>query len=567
MTKRSLALIMALVFVFALIAGCGSKAQSPAPTDAPSADAPAAPATDAPPTDEAPPPEDPAPEAAESLYPVTDEVVTFEVYWGGFGDVISYFPDSTYWAGMTAGKMIEEVTNVHIEWFPFERDLMTQTISLMLAGGEYCDAFNCVDVVFPSGMDSLVGDEIAIDLTDLVPTYAPDYYKLLQENETFRKEATCDDGSIVCMFTKNAMLPRSGLQIRKDLLDQIGADVPTTFDEVHDILAQIKAEIGSSTPFLTTSYLCDEYNTMSAAFGINWARTAPTLCLQVNSEGKVVASAAEPGLKDYLQLLNSWFEEGLMSDACIGISNERFMNDYIYTDDCVFFAGGHNNSMSEAFKGLCNTPTIEFTAVPDLKLNADDDYVNTYGPAIGSVSDGSGMLITTQCENPEAMLSWLNYGFTEEGRDLYCFGVEDEFYYVDENGEKQYTEIYTNNPDGIPQFIIGMVYKPAGIYENTQEATFMGQNQNQINAYDVWMQNRDPNGPSLFHGTLTADESAAISGLESDLITYIDENTAQFVLGTKSFDEWDAFVEHINSMGLDQIIEKYQAAYDRYCSK
>ncbi len=566
MTKRTIALIMALVFVFALIAGCGSQNEDTTPAEQPSADAPADPETN-PPETQAPTPETEPSEEPESIYPVTEETVTMEVYWGGFGDVISYFPDTTYWSGMTAGKMIEEVTNIHIEWSPFERDLMTQTISLMLAGGDYCDAFNCVDVVFPSGMNDLVSDEIAIDLTELVPIYAPDYYRLLQENETFRKEATCDDGSIVCLFSKNAVLPRSGLQVRQDLLDQFGMEVPSTFDEIHDYLTRAKTELGSSTPFLTTNYLCDEYNTMSAAFGVNWSRTSPQLCLQVDDGGNVVASVNQPGLKDYLQLLNIWLNEGLMSDAFINISNERFINDYIYTDDCVMFAGGHNNSMSEGFKALCNTPTIEFVAAPDPKMNADDDFTNNYAPAIGSISNGSGMLITTQCEYPEAMLSWLNYGFTEEGRDLYCFGVENEFYYVDENGEKQYTEIYTNNPDGIPQFIIGMVYKPAGIFEATEESTMMGLNENQINAYEIWSANRDPNGPNLFHGTLTADESAAIAGIESDLITFIDENTAQFVTNARSFDEWDDFIEHVNGMGLDQVLERYQAAYDRYISK
>ncbi len=43
--------------------------------------------------------------------------------------------------------------------------------------------------------------------------------------------------------------------------------------------------------------------------------------------------------------------------------------------------------------------------------------------------------------------------------------------------------------------------------------------------------------------------------------------TPQFVTGPKRLDEWDAFVEHIQSMGLDEILETYQAAYERYMSK
>lgn len=569
MKKRSLALLLALILVFALIAGCGSK--TPADPDTPSADAPAStPATPDATTPDSPPVQDdgPAENEPKSLYPVTEDIVTFEVYWGGLGDVISHFPDTTYWSGNAAGKAVTEATNVYIEWYPFERDLMTQQLSLMLAGGEYCDGFNCADIVFPGSIDSLIDDGVAIDVTDLLPTYAPDYLKVLEENETFRKETTMDDGSVIALYSLNAALPRSGLQIRKDMLEEFGTDIPTNLDEVHDFLAQVKSKYNSSTPFLTTSYLCDEYNTMSAAFGINWSRTAAELCLQVDDAGKVVASVTLPGLKDYLMLLNQWYTEGLMSDACLGISNERFMNDYIYTSDCVFFAGGHNNSMSEGFKALCNSDTFEMVAVPDLALNADDtDFYNEYGPAVGSFADGSGFVITTACDNPGALLSWINYGFTDEGAKYYCLGVEDELYYVADDGSYQYTELYTNPPDGLPQMFVGMLYRAAGLYKSMEEASVMGMNENQLNAYDVWMSRRDPNGPKLFHGALSSDEKAAVVTYETDLITYIDENTSRFVFNEKSFDEWDSFIQGVYDLHLDEIVENYQAAYDRYCSK
>ena len=38
----------------------------------------------------------------------------------------------------------------------------------------------------------------------------------------------------------------------------------------------------------------------------------------------------------------------------------------------------------------------------------------------------------------------------------------------------------------------------------------------------------------------------------------------KFVLGTKSFDEWDQYVEDMESLGLNRAIEIKEAALERY---
>lgn len=47
----------------------------------------------------------------------------------------------------------------------------------------------------------------------------------------------------------------------------------------------------------------------------------------------------------------------------------------------------------------------------------------------------------------------------------------------------------------------------------------------------------------------------------------MDEQQPKFIMGEKSMDEFDAYVEMLKSAGLDQVIECYQAAYDRYMAR
>lgn len=81
--------------------------------------------------------------------------------------------------------------------------------------------------------------------------------------------------------------------------------------------------------------------------------------------------------------------------------------------------------------------------------------------------------------------------------------------------------------------------------------------------YDVWMTGID--GDYLLPAvSLTEEESETARSPLADIQTYVDENVAKFINGTRSVDEFDDFVADIESMGLADIIDVYQAALGRY---
>ena len=45
------------------------------------------------------------------------------------------------------------------------------------------------------------------------------------------------------------------------------------------------------------------------------------------------------------------------------------------------------------------------------------------------------------------------------------------------------------------------------------------------------------------------------------------EFTSKVIIGEESLDNWDSFVANIKSMGIDEIVATYQAAYDRYLAR
>ena len=64
--------------------------------------------------------------------------------------------------------------------------------------------------------------------------------------------------------------------------------------------------------------------------------------------------------------------------------------------------------------------------------------------------------------------------------------------------------------------------------------------------------------------TPTAEESEEYSTIMNEVETYRDEMTNKFILGTESLDNFDQYVETLNSLGLQRAIEIQDAALERY---
>lgn len=88
----------------------------------------------------------------------------------------------------------------------------------------------------------------------------------------------------------------------------------------------------------------------------------------------------------------------------------------------------------------------------------------------------------------------------------------------------------------------------------------------QIEMCDVWSNvGNDLAVPVL---KLTEEESLNYATVMTDCETYMKEMTIKFILGTLSLeDDWDEYLETLKSFKIEQAVEVYQSAYDRYMGK
>ena len=87
-----------------------------------------------------------------------------------------------------------------------------------------------------------------------------------------------------------------------------------------------------------------------------------------------------------------------------------------------------------------------------------------------------------------------------------------------------------------------------------------------IEASDIWA-SVEADGDYLnlpSYVTLSSEASEAVTPIWADIDTYVDECLVKFIIGDMNLtSDYDAFIETLNKMNIDAVIDAYQQAYER----
>ncbi len=460
-----------------------------------------------------------------------------------------------------AVQRLEAKTNVHIEWDVPASGTETDTFNLMITSGEYPDLIFAITSYYKGGVDKAITDGVIIPLNDMIETYAPDYMKLISQNDALKRDCITDGGNYASIAYINTpdQGPWYGLTVRKDWLDKCGLDVPVTYDDWHDMLVAFKEQCGATNPLWLNQYASDMFNIFPAGYGIAALGAGSQNSAFYNVDGTVHYGPIEEGYHDYITMLNQWYSEGLLDPDFYTRATDVFVPDSLSsTGKCGAFADIYTLIDMRPMMSEDTTISTIPVAQPVLK-EGDTVHLRQYNWPKGT----SDVAISTQCENPELALSWLNLGSIEEYSYLCYWGEEGNEYEIGEDGEPHFTDKVLNNPDINPgDYLTKYFWRAPGMYRWSRELEYAGPLA--ISAIeDVWLQHSD-GAYFMPNITLTDAEGQEFSTKMADILTYVAENTTKFIRGERSLDEWDAFVETVKGMGIDDAIALEQAALDRF---
>ena len=158
----------------------------------------------------------------------------------------------------------------------------------------------------------------------------------------------------------------------------------------------------------------------------------------------------------------------------------------------------------------------------------------------------------------------LDYVYSDEGMILMNFGVEGQHFNI-VNGDYKYSDLIMNNPDGLsPQDALrsfGIQSMLTLLQDARYERAFVSDEVNRIR--DIYEQEGHI-GDAFPTLAFSNEEQSILNEKYTEIETYMNEMIDKFIMGVEPLDNFDAYVEQVERMGLADVLAVYQAAYDRY---
>lgn len=504
-------------------------------------------------------------------YPIVKEKITL-TYWVPLNE--KYTSVITNFNELAMSPVLEDITNIHIEYQHPVESAASEQFNLMVASGNLPDIIEQNWTGRPGGPEKALEDGVIIDMTDLIAQYAPNYNKILSETPEGARQAATPSGrqyQMTGFYYGDTVAAKImiGPQYRRDWLERLGLEDPVTIEDWYNVLTAVKNQDANGNgdpndeiPLISkgASISCsnDNINVLASGFGVNMK------FYQV--DGQVKFGPYEPEWKAYLQEMNKWYSEGLI-DVEFATTDKTMFDAKIFGNQAGFWFCGLMGDMGR-FVVYCDEdePDWEIAALP-YPVDVATGKAYNYCGGLVDIALNNGANITTKNQNPIATTRWFDYAYTPEGHRLYTNGIEGLTYNL-VDGEVVFTDLILNNPDGLDITRATAKYCRAAGTTGAHMPDLAVMNARashplQREARDViWAQaSTERNLPSL---VIDPEYSQEQSEILNEVFTYVDEMILKFITGTESFDNYDKYLDTLKSMGIERAIEIQQMAYDTF---
>lgn len=566
MKKNLISLLLIVAMVLTLLAGCGgdtASEETAASVVAEESEATAeAPAEEETPAEEAAPAEDasaveeaPVVEEREPIeYPLVDEPTTLTYWqaWPPFLNEISAPEDAAMFA------QLEEATGIKLEIEAVSTETSADDFMLRCASNDLTDMIQKGHQNYTGGGAKAIEDEILLDLLPLLEEYSVNYYNIMMNDPNVYRNLVNDEGQVpalIGMYT-DPYYTDQGFWIRKDILDAVGKDIPTTIAELDEVLAAFKDHGLTDGLVVLSGGNCD---LLSRAYDAGDKMV----------DGVYTPMGTSDNAKEYLLKMKEYYDKGYINVDFVTYneSDTKPPQDVIYSD-----MGGIFNEDVASIAGYYSTttnPDFELVALGQIRKEEGQILDTGFIPVLAA--DKYSLSLSYTCSDPKLCIQYMDYLFSDEGFMLANYGTEGLTYTM-VDGEPQFTDLILANEQGFDWQLCQSLYINPGFPCLTDlSAQEMTYNEAQKAAVPTWVEAYDssdattPNGNWLSY---TTEESEDRAEVQTDIETYQEEMTLKFITGQADIEaEWDNYCQTLEDMGIEILNETQAAAIERYLNK
>lgn len=435
-------------------------------------------------------------------------------------------------------KLIEEKTNsqLEIQWVP---------------DGSYDEKFQAAfatgtlpQAVYLKNAASfiLMRDAIRNGQFWEIGPYLKDYPNLSKLDEQILGN-TKVDGKIYSLYQERQPA-RSGLIFRKDWLDKIGMSVPTTTDELYNVLKAFKdkdlAGGNKTIPLADRNDLVyGSFKTISMMFGTpnGWGVV----------DGKLTPDFMTQGYKDTLAYYKKLHQEGLINQD-FPVTSKTDQQNLMYTSRSGMYVG----TMGDVKNMQDKTSPNNKEALYDVSNN----LVGKDGKKVTWGTNGYGTMLMfpkTAIKNEtelKAILGVFDKFFSPEVANLIKFGVQDEHYTLVEGKVVPNTDVKLIEKEVRPY--LNMALAETTNVLPAKFALASHEKANTLSNEAVKFMVADPTA---------ALDSATYTERGSRLSEQIKDATYQYILGKIDDSGYQAAVDKWLKEGGQKIIDEFNAAF------
>jgi putative aldouronate transport system substrate-binding protein len=479
----------------------------------------------------------------KSLYPITDKPLTLS-YWVPMHEKATPFIKS--YNENEAYIEMEKKTGIHIDFIHPATGQTKEQFGIMIASGDLPDIIGSA-ANYAGGEFKGVYDGAFVNLAPYLAENAPDYLRLINSDEELKREVTAEDGTIAAFYRIKLEKdpPWRRPILRKDWLDEFGLEEPKTLDDYEVMFEKIKTQ-KNVVPYVLVKNGMEEQFT--GAFDV-----LPGFYLK---DGTTVAfGQMEPGFKEYLTLMNKWFNAGYISKDFPSLDNAQARN--LFNSEK---AGMYINSVDTAYKNALELDRVH-TSAPEPRQYLGQKL---HTLAIDWPVTGDTTVVASTSKYIKEAIQWLNYAYTVEGSRLFNYGVEGRSWVLDENGQPVYTD-YMKNALDAPSYILKVHFAPKLCDPDVKCLPALFQYEGAAEFRKMWSD--DPNIDYSYRLPpikLTKEELDRRSLIMTQVNTYSDEMVLRFIMGAEPLANFDAYVAQLKAYGIEEAIQITQNAYNRY---
>ncbi|RIX60197.1 extracellular solute-binding protein [Paenibacillus nanensis] len=335
--------------------------------------------------------------------------------------------------------LLEEATGYKVQHDMLPQDKWVEKLNLIMSSGEEYD-------LVTSYSDMALYSDYAqkgalVDLTPLIEEFGPNIKTAIKPESI---EALKVNGKLYAIPTTVTYKINSSILIRTDWLEKLGLQMPTTTEELKNVLQQFKEKDpgGNGDRNVPMTIKGDQamIDNLVGAFGM------PNAWNDV--DGKLVPRVMDPAYKDYVAYVADLYKQGLIDREFV--ANKDATAKEKFSSGAAGAIVVHWADIPAIYDALTkNQPDAKFAYVPALK-----------GPA-GEFGFGANAgfdrltFIPKSAEHPEDAIKWINASLEPETFKNLAIGVEGTHHKVVDGAYEPIQPIFTDERNLANNFMAG----------------------------------------------------------------------------------------------------------------